>query len=319
MRTGIFIGALLTLALAPIARADGLPVADSGAPAIVAGNSGRYVALPARHGTVVAHLGQTVYQSRFLEGRFTLPVVAFDGTASGVAVDGSTVVLISPRRSFPRTRTTFAILNAHNLSLRSKIVLPGDYSFDALSPDGTRMYLIHYVSPRNPTRYEVRAYDLTNDRLVPNAIVDKTEPDERMAGYPITRTTSADGRFAYTLYDGGGKAPFIHALDTVKGEARCIDLDMLAGNQNLYALRVVLSGNGASLAVTDRGRQVTAIDTRTYLPVGSTAAPKEAGSNWPRVLTVSILILVGLGGVLFGRRRLGQESQRSSRPSAPRT
>jgi len=74
----------------------------------------------------------------------------------------------------------------------------------ALSPDGATLYLIQYTSRRDPTRYEVRAYDLPRDRLRPGAIVDPREPDERMRGFPITRSTSRDGRWAYTLYDGAG-------------------------------------------------------------------------------------------------------------------
>ena len=46
-----------------------------------------------------------------------------------------------------------------------------------------------------------------------------------MRGQPLTRATSPDGRWAYTLYDGAGKEPFIHALDTSTRSARCIDLD----------------------------------------------------------------------------------------------
>ena len=44
-----------------------------------------------------------------------------------------------------------------------------------------------------------------------------------MHGNPMTRATSADGRWAYTLYDGNGH-PFVHALDTAPATARCIDL-----------------------------------------------------------------------------------------------
>ena len=60
---------------------------------------------------------------------------------------------------------------------------------------------------------------LIGPKGLPTPIVDKSEPDERMAGLPITRQTTADGRWAYTLYDGAGKEPFVHALDTVNGEA----------------------------------------------------------------------------------------------------
>jgi hypothetical protein len=334
MRTRIVIAAVFVFvfALAPLARADGLPVTGTqlGGPPTLQGpnTNGRIVALQTKGGTVVARFGQVVYTSRFLPGRFAIPQVAQDGSAAGLSWGGTALVLISPRRTFPRRTTTLAVLDPVTLKTRSRIVLQGDYSFDAVSPSGTRMYLIHYLSSRNPNRYEVRAWDLLNARMLPDPVVDPTEVDEQMRGYPITRVTSADGRFAYTLYDGAGKTPFVHALDTSKGAARCIDLDMLAGNQNLYRLRLVLSADGTKLAVMDGNRQLTAVDTRTYLPVAEVVAPKERSRSWPTIAAAAILALLATGGALYGLRRLLRDRNargvprnpegRSSRPVAER-
>ena len=70
MRTQFFLAALVALAIAPLARADGLPFADAGSPAVVGedDSGGRLVALPADRGTVVARIGSSVYASRFLRG-----------------------------------------------------------------------------------------------------------------------------------------------------------------------------------------------------------------------------------------------------------
>jgi hypothetical protein len=157
MRTRFLIAALLALALAPLARADGLPMTDAGPPAVVGGDDvgGRLVALPTKGGTVVARIGETVYMSRLLDGRYTVPVVALDQTASGLSTDGSTLVLINPRRGFPRARTSFVVLNTKNLRVQSRIVLQGDFSFDALSPDGTR--LVPHPLPVAPRSDPVRS------------------------------------------------------------------------------------------------------------------------------------------------------------------
>ena len=326
MRTRFLIAALLALALAPLARADGLPMTDAGPPAVVGGDDvgGRLVALPTKGGTVVARIGETVYMSRLLDGRYTVPVVALDQTASGLSTDGSTLVLITPRRGFPRARTSFVVLNTKNLRVQSRIVLQGDFSFDALSPDGTRLFLIHYLSRRDPTRYEVRALDVPSGKLLPTPIVDKSEPDERMAGLPITRVTTVDGRFAYTLYDGAGKEPFIHALDTMNGEAKCIDLAALSGRQNLYDLRLDLNLGDTRLAVFDGAEEVIAVDARTYEPLSAPIAAKEASSppsRWPFVgLAALAVLLIVIGAAVLGlRRRLAHESRRSSPPSRVRT
>ena len=70
-----------------------------------------------------------------------------------------------------------------------------------------------------------------------------------MRGMPVTRSSSPDGRFAYTLYNGAGEHPFIHALDTVEKSARCIDLHGLMGFQRLGELKLDVSPDGGSISV----------------------------------------------------------------------
>jgi hypothetical protein len=52
-------------------------------------------------------------------------------------------------------------------------------------------------------------------------------------GLPITREASSGARWAYTLYDGAGGHPFVHALETTGRTAACIDLDALTGRNDL--------------------------------------------------------------------------------------
>ncbi len=252
------------------ARADGLPFVgiDAGPDGVAELAGGmRYVALPAGKGTVVARVeqdGGRVVASRYLPGAFTVPLVAFDGSAGGLSADGRTLVVIRPRLQFPRARTSFAVLGTRRLRVRDEVTLRGDFSFDALSPDGRWLYLIEYLSPKDPNRYAVRLYDVSAGRLEPEPIVDPDETGEPMRGYPITRATSPDGRLAYTLYDGAGEHPFIHALDTVGRTAVCIDLHGLMGRGNLYDLRLAVSGDGTTLEVRDGSDAVAVVDTRTY-------------------------------------------------------
>ena len=252
------------------ARADGLPVVgiDAGPDGVAELAGGmRYVALPAGKGTVVARVeqdGGRIVASRYLPGAFAVPLVAFDGSASGLSADGRTLVVIRPRLQFPRERTSFAVLGTRRLRVRDEVTLRGDFSFDALSPDGRWLYLIEYLSPKDPNRYAVRLYDVSAGRLEPEPIVDPDEAAEPMRGYPITRATSPDGRLAYTLYDGAGEHPFIHALDTVGRTAVCIDLHGLMGRGDLYDLRLAVSEDGSTLEVRGGSDAVAVVDTRTY-------------------------------------------------------
>ena len=120
------------------------------------------------------------------------------------------------------------------------------------------MFLIQYVQTQNDSRYRVRAYDLTVNRLVAGAIVDKSEPGEAMTGSPVARTMSADGSWAYTLYQRGGNAkPFIHALDTVHRIAFCLDLAWKHSQDAVTRARIVLSRNEHTLLLRDSVTQKT--------------------------------------------------------------
>jgi hypothetical protein len=251
------------------AHADGLPVlgVDAGGSGVVspAGNA-RYVTVPAGRDTVLARVnpaGGRLLGSRLVHGTFTIPAVAYDGSAGGLSADGRTLVLIQPRVRFPRAQTRFLVVDTRHLRPRTSISLQGDFSFDAISPRGRLMYLIHYVAPADPSRYLVRAYDLRAGRLLARPVTDPRNPGEKMRGAPLTRTNSRNGRWAYTLYDGAGKTPFIHALDTSTVSARCIDLDPLAG-QDLSRARLRLNRAGTTITVWNDRQPMVVVDTRTF-------------------------------------------------------
>lgn len=283
--------AIVSGAGAATASADGLPVlgVDVGSKGVtVPGAAARYVTLwSGPKTTVVARVrrnGGRVDRSRLLEGTFTVPAVAYDSSASGLSADGKVLVLIQPRVSFPRARTSFAVLDARHLRVVKVLRLKGDFSFDAISPSGNRIYLIQYLSANDPTKYAVRAFDVGAGRLLPEPVVDPHEPDEQMRGQPLSRAMSPDGRWAYTLYDGNGKTPFVHALDTSRATARCIDLDALGGAENLWRLRLSIRGGGKQLAVRDGSQTELVVSTRTFAvssPSAPVAASQESSLTWP--------------------------------------
>jgi hypothetical protein len=297
------------------AKADGLPVSG-----IDVGNTGvttprvRYVTLPLQGNTLLAEVereGGIVLKRRALRGRFTIPAVALDGSADGLSADGGTLVLIRPRVGFPRAETAFAILGTERLRVHTIVTLRGDYSFDALSPDGSLLYLIEYLSQRDPTRYQVRVYDVDAGRLLRNPVVDPSESADEMRGYPLTRVASADGRWAYTLYDGNGEHPFVHALDTTSRKAHCIDLDALAGF-DLTDVGLSLGSGGKTLTVRAGPEPVAVIDTGTFEVsepgvAGVERAPAVSepggGIRWPLVAAGGGLLLLAAGALAVALRR----------------
>jgi hypothetical protein len=281
------------LALVPAsAAADGLPAAGIDAqPVSVPGGEVDYTTERAGHDTRLiesARYGGPLRERR-LRGALSIPAVAYDSTASGLSADGRTLVLISPRRRYPRKLTTLAVVDTRSLRIRRRIALRGDLSVDAISPDGRLLYLIEY-SPRHPADYAVRAYDMGARRLLPEPVVDPTEPDEPMTGVPVTRVTSLDGRWAYTLYQSADH-PFVHALDTERRTAVCIDLDDLE-----QAWNASLDLRGTRLEVVGRtGRVRAAIDTRTHRLISPPASPAEpdSGTSWLPIAapTAALLLL----------------------------
>ena len=136
------LAAVALLALVPAsAAADGLP-GTGVVPSPVSAPRGdvEYVAKRAKRDTVLREQrlnGGPVLRSLDLRGRYSVPAVAYDGSPSGLSADGRTLVLINPRKRWPRKHTTFAVVDARRMELRRHIRLRGDFSFDAISPDGT--------------------------------------------------------------------------------------------------------------------------------------------------------------------------------------
>src|SRR5918999_450930 len=283
------------------AAADGLPVPMDGlgvTTTIAHGGEGpRYATVPAGMDTQLLRIeqdGGEVTGTRTINGDFTIPLVAIDGTSAGLSADGTTLALITPRtnfRRFPREETSFVIVDVDRtgrLGPREPLTLRGDFSFDALSPDGRTMYLVEYTSP-DYNDYAVREYDLTRGRLLKDPVQFSHEvaPGE-MRGLPMARATSPDGRWAYTLYNGGGGVrdeAFIHILDTVDGVSHCINLPGISGREG-WNVQLELPPGGGALDVQRGDRVVASMNTKSYAvtkprPGASDRSESDAGGASP--------------------------------------
>jgi hypothetical protein len=324
------------LAFAAPAAADGLPLpVEESLSGVVSGDGAhRYLSVALGDRTAIlaqrAATGQVV--SRIdLAGRFGIPLVAYDSTAGGLSGDGRTLVLINPRRGFPRRTTTFAVVTSRGPSLRLRRILRlrGDFSFDALSRDGRSLFLINYVSPPDPTKYRVRVYDLVRNRLDPRPIVDPREAPDEMNGFALSRVTSRDGRWAYTLYQGAGGKPFIHALDTRDRKAVCIDLDdPKLATGNAFELRLLAAERGTRLDIRRGAALLATVDTATFrVRSGQSAVdavradvvdndPPGPQPLWP-VLAAALLGGVALLPVALRRRRAQPDVSGPVDPARP--
>jgi hypothetical protein len=219
----------------------------------------RYVAGRASGSTTVyASRSGRVVATLKVDGEWGVPAVTTTGAAGGLSSDGRTLVLVEPSRSTnARPESRFLVLSTNPLAVRAKVALSGEFSFDVLSPNSRWLYVIQHVSSEDLAAYRVRAYDLQKRRLLPGAIVAKSE-SQTMRGYPFARATSATGQWAYTLYHRDSGKPFVHALNAAQRFAVCIDLPTTGAD----GLR--LSKDGRQLAVRRGGATVATIDTRSF-------------------------------------------------------
>ena len=254
----------------------------------------RFVALPANGGnwTVLARInlrGGTVTRYGSIRGSYGIPGVTLKGDVGGLSSDGRMLVVAEAPNggSILRSVSRLAVVDARTLRTRTRIALPGDFSFDALSPDGRTLYLIQHTSVKDLQRYRVRAYNLVQKQLLPDAIVDRTEPN--MRGYPLARTSSRGGEWVYTLYQGDG--PFVHALDTVHGRAVCLDLTWHASQIVLFQSHLALRDNGGRLAVVDRqGRTRATLNLRPSGRTTATTTWAAAGLSGVGLVATAILL-----------------------------
>ena len=266
-----FVLALLVVGAAVLAGSAGgagpSPGVAFGSPGVVSHDGKvRFVALRAGIGTLVEAVstrGGVVRRSRFLVGLYGVPVVAYDGSAGGLSRNGRRLVVYEPATSLAHGTTRFVVLDPRTLRVRSRFSLSGTFGFDALSPDGSLMYLIQIKGNGNgPLDYDVRALNVSTGRLFPGSIVDRREPGEKMTGIPLTRVGSQDASWAYTLYSKNNGGAFVHALHTTAREAFCIDVTLGVADDQLGRVRMRLT-KGALLLLL-YGKTVATIDTHTF-------------------------------------------------------
>jgi len=158
---------------------------------------------------------------------------------AAVSATGRYAALMEQKRN-----ATVRVVDLDRRAVQRTVRLQGQWDVDALSRDGSRLYLLENLPDGS---YRVRA-EIAGRGLLPGAITDPAE-SEPMVGFPWSSVATPDGRWQLTLFVKTSETKteaFIHALRLDRGTARCIDLSkgefMAAGR---YAL--VLSPNGRTL------------------------------------------------------------------------
>lgn len=315
----VLLAALVVPATCVASGGPPVPYADQGVGIVARDDGSRYYTALGREANTVVRLDRASEQitTRDLPGHFVLPGVAMDGTPGGLSADGDALVLVDQSNSFVRRggESRFVVLGTRRLRLRHEITLRGPWGFDASSPDGLALYLVRYLDAGR-TSYEVRAYDVERGRLEPEPVLESEVATVTMRGLPLSRVTSPDGRWEYTLYDGAGKTPFVHALDTLEGVPVCIEIGETARPIDRRSSLQMID-EGSSLLITHPKQPLATIDTSTWevtLVAGgepsSASGAEGTGSAFhlPWLATpASLLVFGGLGLLRTRRRRTGRQ------------
>ncbi len=123
-----------------------------------------------------------------IDGAWRLPTIGYDPTPVGLSADGSTAALVeaTPAASAAgRAVSRFAILHVVPLEGPARIIeLRGSFDYDAISPDGTILYVVEHLAGEPAGRYQVRAVDVATGVMREAIIADKRNIGEAMAGWP---------------------------------------------------------------------------------------------------------------------------------------
>jgi hypothetical protein len=226
--------------------------------------------------------GDTLKELR-VDGAWEFPRPIPGGPREGVSADGSTLVLVAPG-SEESEALRVAVLPATLDAAPRVLSLDGSFGYDTLSPDGQALFVLQYGEGEDPhAGYTVRAASLADGRLGP-IIVDKADGEvEDMAGSALARATSADGSWAFTLYETAtGDGRFVHALPTTStavtgGYSLCVDLPT-GGGVKSWSIAVTRDASRLFAADAAQGTvHVADLASQGEIAVRSAALPSGGG------------------------------------------
>lgn len=221
----------------------------------------------------------------------------------GISTDGKTILLINLRSKKHAADTTFIAVDPLGMKqIRTfkpyaEIRPRPDYLLtDALSPDASRLYAVAYTDSNTGLAEPCGAeygYDVRAQRLL--SIKTDVHP-MGMDGTAMSRATSADGRWDYTLYREASGASFIQVLDTAGAAVHCVPIPASNGTD---LGGISLESDNRTLVVSSGGGS-----PKLDVAVGSWAiSVVPAGFPWFWLAVGGGLALLAAGGLVLWRRR----------------
>lgn len=256
---------------------------------VTADNQRLYVATPKGEQTTISILGTRTGATAFtfsIAGDYATDSHGYG--SSTLTPDGRWLALRRVGEA-GSDRSTIALVDTAAGKVGRTLQLAGDFDIDALSPDGTVLYLLQNLHDAQH-HYYVRAYDIGVGRLLDQIIVDKSEINNpKMQGAAVARRLGSAAGVAFTLYvDPLRNTAFVHVLSldstgNITPFARCVDdlpasqsLDLLRtytlalanDSSTLYAVNAAL-GVASKITLSNGALNAEVVATSHFAPMGS--------------------------------------------------
>jgi len=194
-----------------------------------------------------------------LNGALDVRAVSYRGDLVALSPDARAVNGRQPGRS----TTRLVVVSPDGGTATRTYDVAANIEPEAFSTDGGALFVIQYLPPMNPNRYQVRRLDLATGELTLVPSVDGANQGQ-MPGIARTSVMSPDGRRRYTLYtseENGQRYSFVHVLDLAGQWAHCVDLPLSFGDDP-EAMGIAINPIGSRVYVADvSAGKLAAIDT----------------------------------------------------------
>jgi hypothetical protein len=206
-----------------------------------------------------------------LPAAYSLPVVTATGATGGLSQNGQYLVLQGANNGASHLLLVDTSFTKPPVRIDD---LRGDFQFDAVSLDGTRIYLIEHTGDGH---YFVRDYVLGSG-LDPTIIFDKSDGTLAMSGERLMGVPAPAGDMLYSVYARKDKSAFVHQLFLDGPIAICIDLSGPGYGADARAMRwsLAMAPDGSRLFATNPSLGI--ITEISLDNSGSRTVPLDGGS-----------------------------------------
>jgi DNA-binding beta-propeller fold protein YncE len=194
-----------------------------------------------------------------LAGTLDVRAVSYRGDLVALSPDARAVNGRQPGRS----STKLVVASTTDAAPTRTYDIAANIEPEAFSTDGGALFVVQYLPPMDPNRYQVRRLDLATGELTLVPSVDGANQGQ-MPGIARTSVMAPDGHRLYTLYtseENGQRYSFVHVLDLDRQWAHCVDLPLTFG-ADPEAMGIAIDPNGSRVFVADvAAGKLAAIDT----------------------------------------------------------